>query len=359
MEMMLLRSFAEWQRNGYTPEVLATAAAVGPLAPELRAAGYRVHHLPLRGSVRYLPGGTFLKRFFELCGQFDVVHIHTEAAAPLYALVARAAGVRQIALTKHNVFAFNGVLRMRKVLERWFIRTLGGRYGMISEAVQQCEQTRFHNTGPRVINWMDTEHFRPPTHEERAEARRALQIADGSFVVLSVGNCSRIKNHDAILHALHTLKDEPVCYLHLGKEQPDQPERLLAGTLQIAQKVRFAGSVADTRTYYWAGDAYLMPSLHEGFSIAALEAIATGLPAVLGHVAGLSDLAADTQHVLFVKPDAADVAEAIRTLRATAPEVRTERSLADSDAVRGRYAVANGVRCTVEKLYEGDAGGDL
>ncbi|MGD0510682.1 MAG: hypothetical protein ABSA33_02470, partial [Candidatus Micrarchaeaceae archaeon] len=44
MEMMLLNSAEEWGRAGYACDVVATAPIIGPLAPELRAAGYGVFH---------------------------------------------------------------------------------------------------------------------------------------------------------------------------------------------------------------------------------------------------------------------------------------------------------------------------
>ena len=91
------------------------------------------------------------------------MHVHPEAAAPVFVLLAKLAGVPTIALTKHNVFRFSGGLRLRKYVERRLIRAVGGRYGMISESVLTREWSSFRNPGVRIWNWIDTQHFRPPS----------------------------------------------------------------------------------------------------------------------------------------------------------------------------------------------------
>jgi len=54
--------------------------------------------------------------------------------------------------------------------------------------------------------------------------------------------------------------------------------------------VRFLGAIKDVRSVYWASDLLVMPSLYEGLANAAMEACATGLPAVLSHAANLDGI---------------------------------------------------------------------
>ena len=49
----------------------------------------------------------------------------------------------------------------------------------------------------------------------------------------------------------------------------------------ILDKVAFLGRRTDINDLLQAMDAFLMPSLYEGFSLAALEAMASGLPIYL------------------------------------------------------------------------------
>ncbi|MGD0910050.1 MAG: glycosyltransferase [Candidatus Acidiferrales bacterium] len=354
MEIMLLNSSAEWRCRGYECDVLATAETIGPVAPQMRECGYGVFHIPFRSKWRYLPRAEFVSQFYRLCGAgYDVVHIHTEAAPSVYAILAKLAGVRRVAVTPHNTFYFRGALRVRKFCERHLIHLLGGRFGMISEGVRKCEWERFRNRGIRIWNWLDTSHFKPPTLEERATARRSFGIGDERLVIVSVGNCNSAKNHDALLRAISLLPAaiDPL-YLHVGRERPDFPERQLAAELKIESKVRFLESQSDTLPFLWASDVFVMPSLNEGFPIAALEAVAAGVPLVCSKVEGLSEVAAETRWAILTSTTAESVVEGLAKMAAIELIERRQRALSDSQQVRGRFSVQNGVRSIVEGLYE-------
>ena len=353
MEMMLLNSSYEWRRHGLVCDVLATADTLGPVAHEMRTMGYQVHPLPFRSKISLLPRVDFVQRFFQLCRSgYDVVHIHTEAGAPLFAFLAWIAGVRRIALTPHNTFRFNGLLRLRKLCERHFVRMLGGRYGMISEGVRRCEQRRFRNTGAPISNWIDTAYFRPPCESERADARRSLGISRDHFVIVSAGNCNSVKNHQAILRALPLLPPalKPF-YLHVGREEAGYPDRGLAMALGIQDRVRFCGSQSDLLPFLWAADVFVMPSLYEGLGMAAVEAVAAGAPLICAEVDGLADVAAATTYTILTSTTPDSVAEGISYAASLPMSELRNRALADSRDVRERFSICNGVRSIVSALY--------
>ncbi|SEF52837.1 Glycosyltransferase involved in cell wall bisynthesis [Bryocella elongata] len=354
MEMMFLSSAREWSRHGVCSEILATAPEVGPLAPRLIEAGYAVHHLPFRSSRRYLPSTEFVTGFQRLCrdGRFDVVHLHTEEASPLFALLARSAGVRRLALTMHNSFHFTGKLRARKIAERAFLRLMGARFGFVSDAVAANEAHRFHNRGVRITNWVDTARFRPPTVAERQAARQQLGLDDDTTAILTIGNCNEAKNHGALLEALALLPTgKDLVYLHVGREQPDAPERSHATALGISDRVRFAGSQADVLPWLWASDLFAMPSLHEGLAIAPLEAIAAGCPALLTSVDGLAELATAASHAVFSAPAPNAIAEALGALLARPAEKRRAKALIDSSTLSAAFSPALGVASICRLLY--------
>ena len=356
MEMMLLNSFSTWSHYGYTCDILATTAEVGPQASALRAAGYGVFHIPFRGSVRYVPKLQFVRAYWRLCSSgYDIVHVQTEAAALLFVVLARLAGVKRVVVTPHTTFRFNGLMRARKFIERFIIRLLGGRYGMISDAILTCEWEYYRNPGTRIWNWADTAHFRPATPEERTDARRLLGIADNVFVIVSLGNCSRVKNDEAILRAVQLLPAElRSLYIHIGKEAGENSERKLAAEIDIEGSVRFVGSQANPLELLWAADVFVMPSLYEGFGMAAVEAIAAGIPAVLSAVDGLSEVAKETQETVLTTTEAASIAKGVMKIAKLPHEERRNRGLADSDRIRRRFSVQNGVRSVVDGLYRSD-----
>ena len=354
MEMMLISSSGQWRAAGYSCDVLATKHEIGPIAEQIKAAGYGIFHIPFRSTRRYLPNRRLIPEFFRLCrkNRYDIVHIHTEAATPIFAILAKLAGVRKVVLSVHNTFLFDGILGLRKKLERMLIRAIGGRYGMVSDAVMDCERTRFHNTGVRLWNWLDTEYFRPPSASERQAARQNLGCGDDQFVLVSVGNCNAAKNHSTLLHALLRIKpDVSPLYLHVGKEQLERPELILAEQLGLGGEVQFLGSQPNPRLFFWAADVFVMPSLHEGLAISPLEAIASGCQAVLAEVDGLKEIAAETEWTISVMPDEESIAAGLSRAASIPAEIRRRQALEDSARIRERFSTQRGVQVMIESLY--------
>jgi glycosyltransferase involved in cell wall biosynthesis len=286
-ETMLRAAGTHFAAHGVDSHILATGAAIGEYAPRLADAGYALHHIPFEPATWFFPR----LLAFLATHRYDVVHVHAERASFWTTLTAFLSGHARVIRTVHNNFQFDSNLRVRREIQRRLLAGLGVRYVSISTSVARNEKDRYRIETVLIPNWFDSDHFRPPSSGERTSARRALGYAPDDRLVVSVGNCNPAKNHGAILEALARI---PVArrprYLHVGGEEPGCPERALATQLGVAEHVRFLGSLPDAREALWAADAYVMPSRFEGFSIAALEALAVGLPAIVSDAPGLRDL---------------------------------------------------------------------
>lgn len=230
---------------------------------------------------------------------------------------------------------------------------------MVSNAVAECEQERFRNPGVRLWNWLDTDYFRPPSDEERQSARQSLGCTEDQFVLVSVANCNCVKNHSALVRALPRIKQavSPL-YLHIGKEEPGRPELVLTKRLGLEKEIQFMGSQPDPRLFFWAADVFVMPSLYEGLGNSALEAIASGCPAVLAEVSGLKEIAAETKWAISVAPHEESIADGLLRMAGTSTEIRRSRALEDSAYIRERFSMQRGVRVMIESLYAAPAAAD-
>jgi glycosyltransferase involved in cell wall biosynthesis len=190
---------------------------------------------------------------------------------------------------------------------------------------------------------------------ERAAARQSLGARPEDFVIVSVGNCNAAKNHESILRAIPLLPStlQPL-YIHIGREEPDHPEHRLANKLGILDKVQFLGSRAEVLPFLWAADVFVMPSLHEGLGIAAIEAVASGVPLVCSHVDGLADIAAATNNTVLTGTTAEAIAEGIARVAALSLTERRNRTLADGRLVREFFSIRNGVQSIITGLYAED-----
>jgi glycosyltransferase involved in cell wall biosynthesis len=299
-----------FRENGIDCELLATGDSIGPYAPLLEQAGYPIHHIPFSKSPAFFMR---VARFAKESG-FDVIHFHAEKAFIAYVLAARLVGLKRLVRTVHNNFSFTGMLRRRRGLERRLAERLGVRYIAIAPGVEQTERQRYGTVPQLIPNWFDSDRFHPVTAEERAAARNTLGIAADQRVIISIGNCSPVKNHGALIEALARCTDLPWHYLHVGLEEDGEPERALAIRLGIGERIRFVGSVGDVRPLLQAADIYVMPSTFEGLGIATLEALATGLPALLTEVPGLVDFRHYLDDVHYCQPNPESLAAALRPL---------------------------------------------
>ncbi len=339
-EVCLRVAAPRWAEHGVTCEILSVGPERGPYAGVLERAGYPVTHLPQDPYRSFLGGYARLLRD----RRFDVVHLHVERANFYNALAARAVGVRRVVLSVHNVFAFTGALRRERRLQRAVLRRAGMRFLSVSASVERGELATFANPTTRILNWYDDARFVPADRSRRAAARERLGLDDDTFAAVSVGNCSEVKNHTEALRALARLAaDRPVAYLHVGVEEPGEPERRLAAELGIAGHVRFLGALDDVAPVLAAADCVLMPSHYEGMSIAALESLASGLPAVFADVPGLSDFREFGVPVTWVGTRHADIFRGLAEVAALDPTVRAARGVRGAAIVAQHFGAARGV----------------
>ena len=249
-EVMLKISYDLWRAHGITPEVLATGPRYGVYAKALQAAGYATKHLPyLRNPLYFWSYMRFLKR-----GQFDVVHQHIEGSGFWFGLAALICGCRLIRVNHAN-FRFEGRLRRVRAFQRQLLMRLGATFVAVGEGVRRNESDRFGIDAKLVWNWADVSKFVPPTAEQRAAARRRWGLADSDLVIVTVGNCATVKNHGALLEALASdARLSAVKYLHVGLEDEARCEQAQAQRLGIAQRVVFAGWIADALPALHAAD---------------------------------------------------------------------------------------------------------
>lgn len=338
-ERMLRTAAPVFRQAGVACDILSTGQVVGAYAGALQEVGCRVHHVAWSRSPTFFAAVARLARR----GAYDIVHLHAERSFFAYVLALRLVGVNKLVRTVHNNFDFRGLLRIRRGGERRAAQRLGVRFITIAPGVDGTER-RCYGTSPVLIpNWFDSAQFQPVTVAERAAARAALGVADHEYALVTVGNCSDTKNHAALIAALAGCGDSPWRYLHLGQEAADQAERAQARALGIADRVRFLGAVDDVRPVLQAADLYVMPSRFEGFSIAVLEALAMGLPALLADVPGLADVRQYVDGVSYSAPDAAGLAAALRQAMARGPGL-DPAGPARSAAVHGAFGTARGVR---------------
>ena len=84
--------------------------------------------------------------------------------------------------------------------------------------------------------------------------------------------------------------------------------------LGLDPKIRFLGQVGEVRQVLAASDLFVMPSEREGFGLAALEALACGVPALLSAGSGLESFSQFGRAVSWCQPERAALAGQLHRL---------------------------------------------
>ena len=185
-----------------------------------------------------------------------------------------------------------------------------------SESAATDLRTVLHPPAPRVhITYEGVDpSFRPLDRKESArQARERYGLPAG--YLLSLGTLEPGKNRSTLVRALRQLVDggRDVNLAIVGqKGWGDGRELDDVRALGLQERVHFTGYVphVDLPLLYNAASAFVFPSLHEGFGLPALEALACGTPVVTSDRSALPEVAGGA--ALLVDPeDAAAIATAV------------------------------------------------
>ncbi len=124
----------------------------------------------------------------------------------------------------------------------------------------------------------------------------------------------------------------------VSKPVPDGPTARLLGELSLAGSVEFVSGISDPELAELVASAEVavVPSLYEGFSLPAVEHMASGTPLVASRTGALPEVTGDA--ALLVTPgDAEELCAALRTLH-DSPAQRERLSQAALQRVAERFA---------------------
>ena len=147
----------------------------------------------------------------------------------------------------------------------------------------------------RVIpDGVDIARFHPDLRQaHRSAVRAARGIPESAPCALFVGNGFRRKGLDTLLQAMARLPDRHWHLLVVGGDSDLTRYRTLAARLGLAGRIVFAGSQPEPDPFYGAADLLVLPAVQEAFGNVVLEALASGLPAIVSRAAGSAALLRD------------------------------------------------------------------
>ncbi|MEN6450149.1 MAG: glycosyltransferase, partial [Thermoguttaceae bacterium] len=172
-------------------------------------------------------------------------------------------------------------------------------YVCVSQAAARCSDGILGLPVSKMVvvpNGVDIERLDAARHAgARRSLRRELGFSDDDFVFLNVSSLQPNKCQPMLAYGFaEVLRERPESKLVLvGRAiAPGYLERVRAVIAQhgLENSVFVAGHREDVQRFYWAADAFVLPSLCEGWSLALAEALAAGLPAIATSVGSAPEL---------------------------------------------------------------------
>ncbi len=153
-----------------------------------------------------------------------------------------------------------------------------------------------------------------------------------------------VKGHVHLLEAAARLAAEGVAFeLWLAGDGPEREAiTRRAAELHLGDRIRLLGTVppAELLALYREGrvDGVVLPSLHEGLSVALVEAMASGIPVIATRVGGVPELLEGGVGVLVAAADPGALAEAMGRVLGS-PALRAELARAGRQRVESEFEV--------------------
>lgn len=139
---------------------------------------------------------------------------------------------------------------------------------------------------------LDTQRFTPDP-ARRQQYREALDVEEEEYLFLSVGELNGNKNHETVIRAFAKLDCGRAKLIICGEGIERKKLECLIGQLSLSGRILLPGYCTEIERYYRSADCFLFPSVREGLGMAALEAMACGLPVIAGDNRGTREYVFD------------------------------------------------------------------
>ena len=264
---------------------------------ELQQLDCKIVHLPIERNPLKKQNVTsyrYLKMLMEK-EKFDLVHCHTPVGGILARMAARKyrrTGTKVI-YTAHGFHFFKGAPLINWIIyypiEWWF-----SKYTDVLVTINYEDYERAKTFHAKKVEYIpgvgvDIEKFKKEKVSS-TKNRKEFGLEADDFVVVSVGELNKNKNHEVVIKAISKLNNPKVKYLICGQGSLESYLENLIEEQGLTEQVKLMGFRRDIVQLYNASNLFVFPSMREGLSVALMEAMACGLPVVCSKIRGNTDL---------------------------------------------------------------------
>ncbi|MEE1035927.1 MAG: glycosyltransferase [Oscillospiraceae bacterium] len=283
ISMVVLNYYRFIDRSKVHFDIALTVDTVGQNAQALMDLGAQVFFVPMKSMGL----GAFRRALTKILkeGKYDAIHVHESETCYVALSVAKKLGVPCRVAHAHTSSPCGD---LKSELRRQSGCLLNYHYATQVIGCGKLAGDRVFGKRnmqrPKAMvlpNAIDTERF-SFNQRVRKEVREELGL-EGKYVIGMVGRLSEQKNIPYALELMTEVRKQiPNAVLVVAGNGPDEAkinDRIQE--LHLEDVVAMLGRRADVARLYQAFDIFIMPSFFEGYPLAAVEALASGLPVLL------------------------------------------------------------------------------
>ncbi len=306
----------------------------GPLAAEVAAAGATVNTMKWERGVRDPVGALRFRRALCRC-RYTIFHQHFGARSARWLL--RTATRASLIVHLHALTLGPGKSRHLRTIVAGADKVLATSRAVAEQVALACPEVVY--PGVSIPGGA--------VNRARARQEKGVGIIGTACRLVPLKGLTRLIQAFATIHA-----EFPKLRVEIAGEGPERGSlEAQVESLELGGCVTFLGWQSDLVPVLKRWHIFVLPSLQEGFGIAALEAMATGLPVVASAVGGLPELIEHGRTGWLVPPgDSTALAIRLGELVSN-PALRSEMGVAGATRARDNFSVDRMV-AGISRIYD-------
>lgn len=310
-ENLLMNIYRNIDRAKYKFIFMENIAEKTHYTDEILRLGGEVVKMPVFSLKNTVPYYRSLAKYFKNY-DIDTVHAHTYLHSWIVLAAAKNAGIKKRVAHAHSAMQKydNG-----SKFKWWFLKKLLLYYATdLAACSTDANNDLFNGHKDAVIvkNPVDLSRFYNISDKSVSELRRTLNIKNKQLVIGHIGRIEKPKNPIFICNIIKLLADKnlDVTLLWLGDGSMKAEVEKYINDNGLNNHIQLVGIVDDVPTYIKLFDVFIMPSLWEGLSLAAVEVQSQGIPCLFSDTTSRDTKV--NKNIMFLPIDSPNVwAEAI------------------------------------------------
>lgn len=283
---------------------------------EIESLGVEIINVPFERSpfkIATLKNYLYLKEIIEN-EKPVLVDCHLAVVGVLSRIACLRKGNIKVIYSPHGFFFYKGCSFFNKMV----YKTVESLLARKTDALITINTEDYNNA--RKMNVRGTAYYVPgvgvdvETIQKKEDSapylRELIGATDDDFIIISVGELSKNKNHIVVIEAIKALQEKGIENIHYVICGRDDTERLIiekrVNQYGLQKKFHFLGYRTDITDLNKQSSCFVLPSFKEGLSVSIIEAMACGLPVIASKIRGNVDLVDEGQGGYLFEPANSD-----------------------------------------------------